>query len=140
MPYKDKEKGREHSRKYAEEHKESCNENSYRWKRNHKKQWSQIVMSYQKWWSPAKRVLLKTGKFVTIENKPPKPNSCSFCGRVGRLEYHHWTDEHPEWGIWMCCNCHHQCEALERPSLILWYLKTKKEVEEKKEVTNGRDD
>ena len=60
----------------------------------------------------------KTKNYMNIgPNKPPRPedNKCQICGRVcKRLAYHHWDDEHPERGIWICQpKCHDGCEFVE---------------------------
>jgi mannosyltransferase OCH1-like enzyme len=33
---------------------------------------------------------------------------------IARLYYHHWDDNHPEFGIWVCMPCHSIVEAIEK--------------------------
>ena len=63
--------------------------------------------------------LRKFGNSVVA--KRPKPNSCEVCGRLhdvvenpnSILQWHHWNDEHPELGMWLCFWCHMLAEAIE---------------------------
>ena len=61
-----------------------------------------------------KNILVINGK-VTKVNKRSRPNNCEVCGKaVKRLNYHHWDDEKPEYGIWVCLPCHHMVEGIDR--------------------------
>ena len=43
------------------------------------------------------------------------PSSCELCGKkVKLLHYHHWDDEHPEMGIWLCPACHRFAEGFDK--------------------------
>jgi len=49
--------------------------------------------------------------------KRPRPDKCELCGSddtARRLYYHHWDNESPHWGIWVCWKCHRACEVFER--------------------------
>ena len=41
-------------------------------------------------------------------NKRPRPDFCELCewpiSQV--LHWHHWDDQHLEWGLWLCGACH----------------------------------
>lgn len=44
----------------------------------------------------------------------PLDVACEVCGNKNiRLVYHHWNDETPNRGIWMCNSCHHIVEFSE---------------------------
>ena len=63
-------------------------------------------------------------------NKRPRPdNICEICGRTGKkkLDYHHWDNEHPEKGIWVCYLCHRLAENIES-GLHTVYLQKKEEI------------
>ena len=73
------------------------------------------------------------GEKKTIKNltKRPYPNNkiCELCNRGPfKLSYHHWADQNPNWGIWLCFPCHQGCNFVER-NLIQKYLEFKKEIE-----------
>ncbi len=52
-------------------------------------------------------------------NKHPLPNSCEICGNIWKRDkshsyaWHHWDDQDPEKGIWICPKCHWLCNAYE---------------------------
>jgi predicted transcriptional regulator len=48
-----------------------------------------------------------------IAKKRPMPDNCELCHKKetlehekARLVWHHWNDEHPELGMWICLQCH----------------------------------
>ena len=45
----------------------------------------------------------------------PKDNKCELCGRIfSRLSYHHWDNNIPDLGIWVCTKpCHWLAETLD---------------------------
>jgi len=61
-------------------------------------------------------VKLKNRERIFISNKRqnPRGRNCELCGREQNLNYHHWTDEHPEWGMWLCKSCHISVETFDR--------------------------
>jgi len=64
--------------------------------------------------------------------KRPKPNICELCeepprGKRARLHWHHWDDEHPEYGLWLCLRCHNGAGFIEK-GLLERYLSLKEEV------------
>lgn len=84
------------------------------------------------------KVYLKSaGKAIRIKNKRlcPINGQCELCQRFpNRLVYHHWTDEHPEWGVWLCTHCHLFTERIEQGK-HQEYLKLKTQVERAKHGT-----
>lgn len=51
---------------------------------------------------------------IRVPKKRQRPESCEVCGRQPkRLAYHHWDDEHPEVGIWVCIFCHIIAETID---------------------------
>ena len=97
MPYKSKEDMKEQQRRYYQDNK------------------AKYLEAYNKQYRE-KRVFLKSRRNVLIENKPNYPikGECSLCDGQYKLYYHHWTDEHPEWGMWICYTCHILAEKVER--------------------------
>lgn len=75
-------------------------------------------------------VILKNGRQIYIKNKRIRNNNCcELCGQIPkRLFYHHWDDEHPEWGMWLCTYCHHFAERVDHNNLGK-YLQLKAEIE-----------
>lgn len=62
-----------------------------------------------------KNLLFINGKQIRV-NKRTRPNNiCEICGRtVKRLDYHHWNDDKPEYGIWLCLTCHAMVECIDK--------------------------
>lgn len=71
---------------------------------------------YMRGWHRRRTVLLKNKSEVLVGNKPvyPATGECTLCGGIHRLYYHHWSDEHPEWGIWLCLLCHTLAEKTDK--------------------------
>ena len=58
-------------------------------------------------------------------NKRSRSASCEICNKTDcRLDYHHWNDDNPAIGLWLCRSCHWHAEAYER-GLINKYLELK---------------
>jgi len=72
------------------------------------------------------------GKRVVVKcNKRPYPDNCEMCQKkVNRLGYHHWDDNKPEQGIWICYPCHIVAECVEKGTtdIISKYLQLKKDM------------
>lgn len=65
--------------------------------------------------------------FVNIY-KRDYPYTCEMCkrGHTGRLYYHHWDDEQPHIGMWLCHYHHIIAEALDKePGLAERYIAMK---------------
>ena len=56
------------------------------------------------------------GRYWHGLNKRPYPNgTCELCGNtVERMHYHHWDDEHPSLGLWLCGLCHRWAEGFDQ--------------------------
>ena len=93
---------REELRTYAREYYRANNE---KLKKRQNKRWRERC------------VQLKMGSTISIDNKPlyPTDERCKLCARKlkVRLIYHHWDDEHPEQGMWICYTCHHFAEGMD---------------------------
>ena len=51
-------------------------------------------------------------------NKRQYTGICELCGcEKDRLEYHHWDDQYPDMGLWLCFRCHRHAEALDHDVL-----------------------
>ena len=50
---------------------------------------------------------------ILIKNKPARPELCQICGKLKPSSYHHWDDEHPERGLWLCAHCHRVADRVE---------------------------
>jgi len=53
------------------------------------------------------------GQRILIENKPLQVEMCQICGKLESSSYHHWDDEHPERGLWLCAHCHRMSDRIE---------------------------
>lgn len=71
----------------------------------------------------ARRTKLTTagGKVHYGLNKRPRPWHCELCGQTQnkkgkpiKLDYHHWIENAPQIGIWLCNICHHLAEFLDQ--------------------------
>ncbi len=47
-------------------------------------------------------------KNIRNVKKPPYPEDglCPYCRSNKRIQYHHWSDNNPNQGIWLCASCH----------------------------------
>ena len=66
-------------------------------------------------------------------NKRLWPGKCELCTVEGRLGYHHWDDNNPSLGIWICIRCHQFVEFVEdmNSGQALPYMKRYLELKEK---------
>ena len=70
------------------------------------------------------------GKVIRVIKRPYPDNSlCELCKKQRTLGYHHWDDDHPERGMWVCISCHHKAEGLERGWSVS-YLALKESIEQ----------
>jgi len=64
----------------------------------------------------------------------PKDSCCELCGKnrnTRSLPYHHWDNDNPSKGVWVCETCHRICEALENSNfqkIKHKYLSLKEEI------------
>lgn len=66
--------------------------------------------------------------------KRPRPVFCELCKRVVPiLSYHHWDDDKPSNGVWVCGKCHWIVEIVEKGfdvvNIIYEYKALKNEIE-----------
>ncbi len=74
----------------------------------------------------------ENGNYKKIKcNKRLHTLTCEICGRkVEITAYHHWDDNKPECGLWLCSHCHITVERLEKiPNIKEIYLNLKLKVE-----------
>ncbi len=81
-----------------------------------------------------KLTLHRDGKRVVVQvRKRWRPEWCELCKEwSNRLDYHHWDDENPSLGLWLCTRCHRFAEAMDRQDrelLMDRYLFLKSRVE-----------
>ncbi len=85
-----------------------------------------------------KNILTTGGKHIRVRKREyPEGNVCELCNEVSqRLEYHHWSDEAPQFGLWLCPPCHKAADVFERGSIdkLDKYYQLKKIVEGKPDV------
>ena len=75
-----------------------------------------------------------------IKRDYPEDGYCEICHKNNkRLAYHHWSEDFPSWGIWMCAGCHVGCNFLEKLDLSekYWKLRKKIELEYNPDVSNA---
>jgi hypothetical protein len=81
--------------------------------------------------SPRSNGQLKSWNHV---GKRPYTKSCEICGKSPKLSlhWHHWDDDHPEIGLWLCPKCHMRVNMYEinqiEPDFVRTYLRLKREV------------
>ena len=62
-----------------------------------------------------KHYLVVKGVLRKFDKRPRPDGVCEICDReIEMLHYHHWDDENPEWGIWVCRFCHFSVEFTEK--------------------------
>lgn len=64
--------------------------------------------------------------------KRPYLGICEICGALdqnlggkrkgSKLDWHHWDDKHPEFGLWLCFYCHRLAEAVEKRGITVDHL------------------
>lgn len=65
-------------------------------------------------------------KDIKVKKRPYPENGCEVCGRKVRLTYHHYGKIIPNEilsGIWVCGKCHWKAEYLDRPDILINFLK-----------------
>lgn len=100
-----------------------------------------IQKEYMKRWFAAHPGYMKdyfrqnvlNGKKTRVPKRPfPEGSKCEVCAKPRiLLAYHHWDDEHPELGIWLCRYCHFIAEAVdnfETHKTVQTYLKKKTDI------------
>mgnify|MGYP001610616493 FL=1 len=73
------------------------------------------------------------GERCTLKvRKRPKPELCELCGGTQPFCWHHWNNNHFEWGLWLCRKCHRFVGGIELglgPYHIGKYIRLKEEIE-----------
>ena len=133
---------REKDKKYYQAHKEQKLEYDKKYCQTHREQRRETQKKHRKSHSEHQREYTRqhvlgttlNGKQVSIHglNKRPYTNYCEICGilKTRSLRYHHWSNENPSLGIWVCFKCHGLVEAIDRhgdnlQKIIGRYLKLK---------------
>lgn len=80
-----------------------------------------------------KIVTNRNGKLVYLDApyKRNKPDKCELCGRLTEsLGYHHWNDETPSIGLWLCYPCHIFAEIVEKGKVSAYLMAKEKATRE----------
>lgn len=68
------------------------------------------------------------GKSVKVNKRPRPDDVCEVCNKeVEKLDYHHWDDDHPEQGIWVCLSCHRVVEGTDK-GISFKYIRLKEAI------------
>jgi hypothetical protein len=101
---------------------------SKNWSRNHRDIVNKRTRDYYR-----RRRLGQGNGALTLDRdkrKYPDDQKCELCCKENqRLVYHHWNDEEPWKGIWICLLCHHFVEALEKGITPEDYFNLKKKID-----------
>lgn len=88
--------------------------------------WRERNPDYQKVYN-RQHTFMVGGRRIVI-NKRPRPDTCEVCGKaVNKLDYHHWDNNNPHLGLWLCWWCHRMAEGLDK-GLHTTYFQRKAEV------------
>ena len=99
-------------RRYYQEHKEEINEKTRDYKKDYRR----------------KHIVMVNGKSIRVDKRPRPDDICELCDRVVVfLHYHHWDDDNPHRGIWVCHSCHKSCEFIEK-GLHTEYLRLRADI------------
>lgn len=71
------------------------------------------------------RLSTKNGRVYQHLHKRPYPDYCEWCGLTKpmvtsprHLEYHHWDDNRPSIGLWLCHSCHRVAEFVDNGEYV----------------------
>lgn len=124
--YRERNKGKlaEQKRIYYEEHKEKALAYGKVYREEHKDELRIVKRDWNR-----KNILTVSNKHIRVLKRDyPNDGACELCDRViRRLGYHHWDDEVPKFGLWLCETCHNAAEVFER-GLIDRYVQLKDKV------------
>jgi len=98
-----REKHNEYARQYYYRHREERRG----YYQEHREERLAYSKAHPREYPHCQTVIKHNGK-VIVKNvhKPPKPLICTLCRRRGYLTYHHWEDDKPDIGLWICNGCH----------------------------------
>lgn len=79
------------------------------------KKWETKHPNYRLNWNRNYVVIGKNGRYLTKTKKRQRTNFCEMCKCTNKkLSYHHWDDNHPEQGYWVCSRCHQIVEFIDQ--------------------------
>jgi len=85
--------------------------------------------NYIRGWYRKNIINSSSGRIRVDKRDYPIGDICEICNKpTKRLWYHHWDDEFPAAGLWLCINCHGKAEAVESGFLEV-YSQLKEKVE-----------
>lgn len=77
-------------------------------------------------------LMTKDRRYIRVNKRPRPDDICELCsGYYKSLHYHHWDDDYPERGVWVCVRCHYGVEAYESgfyKSYLPKYIKLKEAI------------
>lgn len=99
-------------------------EAQYKWNREHPEKRREMSRN----WHRKNTLSLGGGKHIRVKKRDyPVGNICELCGKAAKLlSYHHWDDEAPEFGLWLCTICHKIAEAVDA-GIVSKYSQLKEE-------------
>jgi len=125
---------------YYERNRERIREANRRWrlanpdkvKENSKRCWGKLLtdpkrhkkrINYTREWGRLYGLWVR-GKYIKVNKwKRPEDSCCELCGKfVESLHYHHWDDDHPELGIWVCGEHHLMIERYNEEMMTKYEL------------------
>ncbi len=142
---------KDHHKEYRQQNKETINQTKREWcarnkdkikeygKRHYGKN-KEIILARMRKWHHENRVhileydrnhmLHYHGYAIRVDKRPyPLTACCELCGESGRLlGYHHWDDNNPKLGLWLCPHCHILAGKTEKGITSDKYLKLKEEI------------
>lgn len=104
-----REQRKAYNRRYWREHKERLQEYHKKYRQNHLQEKRDYYRNH---------VLAspKLPKRVYGLHKRPYFGHCEICGKSQTHPgYHHWNNENPSLGVWVCMKCHWIVESLDNP-------------------------
>jgi len=114
-----------HNSKYKKEHRARATELDRARRVEHPEDYRAYNKEYAR-----KNTMRVNGAYVRAHKRPYPPDECcELCRKQRQLVYHHWDDELPELGMWICRGCHFKAEDAERGWPIK-YLALKKKLED----------
>ena len=117
------ERRKEAQRRYYQRHREEILKKVAENYRKNRQKILERMRSYQR-----NNMLHSNGKWMVVR-KRLWTGICELCDKnceelKRKLFWHHWNDEHPEWGIWVCYRCHAVAERIDK-GLHTKYLELK---------------
>ena len=106
------------AQRYREKNPEKARESRRRWQINNPDKMAEYSLNWR-------TTRIQTGNGYIKVNRSPKPDSCMVCGVKGKkMDYHHWDDNHPCLGLYLCIQCHMMAEKVDKGFHII-YLQEK---------------